>query len=123
MAELKSKNPYDDLLTRSEEAVPGNPKEWKTVTHKVWEDAADGRWRIRIIIANPEPFKFFIGYDIETPSGGIYLVPGKEKNYATNERHAMLYALGRIQANLDLTQEQEHAVKKEIFNQRQLTLF
>ena len=73
MEELKSKNPYDDLLTRSEEAVPGNPKEWKTATHKIWEDDADARWRIRIIIANPVPFKFFIGFDIETPAGGIYL--------------------------------------------------
>ena len=123
MADLKSKNPYDDLLIRSEEPVPGDPKEWKTVTKKVWEDDTEKRWRIRIIIANPVPFKFFIGYDIETPSGGIYLAPGKEKGYTNSERHAMLYALGRIQVNLDLTQEQENAVKEEIFKQRQLTLF
>lgn len=123
MAELKSKNPYEDLLTRFEEAVPGNPKEWKTVTHKVWEDDTKKRWHIRIIIANPVPSKFFIGFDIETPSGGIFLAPGKEKDYANSERHAMLYALGRILVNLDLTQEQEHAVKEEIFKQRQLSLF
>lgn len=123
MADLKSKNPYDDLLIRSEEPVPGDPKEWKTVTKKVWEDDTEKRWRIRIIIANPVPFKFFIGFNIETSSGGIYLAPGKEKGYANSERHAMLYALGRIQVNLDLTQEQEHAVKEEIFEQRQLSLF
>lgn len=123
MAELKSINPYDHLLIRTDEAVPGNPKEWKTVTHKIWDDDSDSRWRIRIITANPAPFKFFVGFDIETPTGGIYLAPGKEKGYANNERHAMLYALGRIQVNLDLTQEQEHAVKEEIFKQRQLTLF
>jgi len=111
------------MLIRSDEAVPGNPKEWETVTHKIWEDDTKKRWRIRIIIANPVPFKFFIGYDIKIPSGGIYLVPGQEKGYANNERHAMLYALGRIQANLDLTQKQEHAVKEEIFKQRQLSLF
>lgn len=122
MAKVKTSQ-YDSLLIRTDDAVPGNPKEWKTVTRKVWEDDSDKRWRIRIIIANPAPFKFFVGYDIEIPSGGIYLVPGKEKGYATNERHAMLYALGRIQVNLDLTQEQEHAVKEEIFKQRQLSLF
>lgn len=125
MKQAIQKNPYDDLLVRTDEKPAGDRTQWKTVTRKIWEDDSDNRWRVRIIIANPAPFKFYVGYDVMTQQGGFFVNPGVEYNYAVNERNAILYALGRLLANcIDIfNDEQQRTIRQAIMDNRQLSLF
>lgn len=125
MKQEKLTNPYDDLLVRTDEKPAGDRTQWKTVTRKIWEDDTDSRWRIRIVIANPAPFRFYVGYDVATPQGGFFVNPGEECDYAINERNAILYALGRLLANrIDIfNDEQQRTIRQAIMDNRQLSLF
>ncbi len=118
-------NLYDDLLIRIEEEEPGiQIKDFKTITaHE------DGDERIRIFVANPKPFRFFVGYEINVPSLALYLYTPVQNcvkfGYSISEQNAVLYALGRILANYGnaLSETINHNIKSVIFKYRQLSLF
>lgn len=118
-------NLYDDLLIRIEEEEPGiQIKDFKTITaHE------DGDERIRIFVANPKPFRFFVGYEINVPSLALYLYAPVQNfakfGYSISEQNAVLYALGRILANYGhkLSETINHDIKAAIFQHRQLSLF
>lgn len=117
-------NPYDSLLIRTEEAEEVQIKDYKTVTaHE------DGDERIRVFVANPKPFRFYVGYEINVPDLQLYLFCPVQNyvkyGYATSERGAVLYALGRILANFSsrLPQTIVYNINKAIFQHRQLSLF
>ena len=124
MAELKSKNPYDHFLIRTEEQVEVQVKDFKTVT--VFEDEHS---RILLFVANPAPFRFYVGYEIRVPEVKLnFYKPVAEMalmGHSTTEQYALLYALGRIVANYGekLPSYIAQSVKQAIFNHRQRTLF
>ena len=118
-------NLYDDLLIRVEEADPGiQIKDFKTITaHE------DGDERVRIFVANPKPFRFYCGYEINVPTLSLYLYAPVQNcvkfGYSLSEQNAVLYALGRILANYGhrLSETINHDIKAAIFQHRQLSIF
>jgi hypothetical protein len=126
MAETKSTNPYDHLLTRVEnpimEEVP-----WELV--KTIEIFEEGNERIRVFTANPISFRWFVGCEICVPEIGDRIYSSvndcAKVGYATSEQDAILFMLGRIIANFGdkLPEHVAHSVKQAIFNYRQRTLF
>ena len=124
MAETKSMNPYDDLLIRTDEAVKVQVRDFKTIS--VYDDEHS---RIRLFVANPAPFRFYVGYEISVPEALLnFYKPITEMalmGYSTTEQYALLYALGRIIANYGdkLPEHIAQSVKQAIFNHRQRSLF
>ena len=124
MAELKSTNPYDHLLIRTEEAAEVQVKDFKTVS--VFEDDHN---RIRVFVANPKPHRFYVGYEIRVQEAQInFYKPIAEMalmGHSTTDQYALLYALGRIVTNYGekLPEDIAHSVKQAIFNYRQRSLF
>ena len=124
MAESKSANPYDDLLIRTDEPAEIQVKVVKTVP--VFDDEHS---RIRLFVANPAPFRFYVGYEISVPEAQLnFYKPVAEMipmGHSTTEQYALLYALGRIMANYGekLPEYVARSVKQAIFNHRQRSLF
>lgn len=120
----ESTNPYDHLLIRTEEAVEVQVKDFVTVS--VYDDESS---RIRLLIANPAPFRFYVGYEIRVPEAQLnFYKPISEMaimGHSTSQQYAVLYALGRIIANYGnrLPEYIAKEVKQAIFNYRQRSLF
>lgn len=120
----ESTNPYDHLLIRTEEAVEVQIKDFVTVS--VYDDETS---RIRLLVANPAPFRFYVGYEIRVPEAQLnFYKPISEMaliGHSTSQQYALLYALGRIVANYGdkLPQYIAKEVKRAIFNYRQRSLF
>ena len=126
MAELKSKNPYDDLLIRTEK--PDSVEvSWEQVkTHEIFEE---GNYRVRVFTANPKPHRFYVGCEICIPEIDVNVYSPvtdcAKIGFATTEQNAMLFMLGRIVANYGdkINEHIAHYLKQAIFNHRQRTLF
>ena len=124
MAETKSSNPYDHLLIRTEEDVEVQVKDFVTVS--VFDEDNN---RLRLFVANPAPFRFYVGYEIRVPEAQLnFYKPISEMallGHSTSQQYAVLYALGRIVANYGekLPEPIAKEVKQAIFNYRQRSLF
>ena len=117
-------NPYDHLLNRTEEGADIKIEDVKTI--RVHEDDKE---RIHIFLANPAPFRYYVGCEISIP--GVIercyntVNDCAKMGFATSKQNAMLYMLGRIMANFGekLPEHIAHEVKQAIFDNRQRSLF
>ena len=124
MTELKTVNPYDHLLVRTEEAVEVQIKDFKTI--QIFDDIKD---RIRIFVGNPTPHRFYVGCHIIVPDINLYvyspITDCMKIGFATTEQNAVLFMLGRIVTNYGekLPAHIAQSVKQAIFDNRQRSLF
>ena len=126
MAELKSSNPYDHLLVRTEEPENVKIQLAQVKTHEIFEE---GNCRVRVFTANPQPHRFYVGCEICIPDIDVKVYSPvtdcAKIGFATTEQNAMLFMLGRIVANYGdkINEHIAHFLKQAIFNHRQRTLF